>query len=71
MVRTRASALQARSATKRRAKTAGGYWIPLALGWMTHIYPNETERDKIWIGEQMMTLNTAEMEHNAHKQQKQ
>lgn len=50
---------------------AGGYWIPLALGWMTHIYPNETERDKIWIGEQMMTLNSAEMEHNAHKQQKQ
>ena len=35
---------------------------------MTHIYPNETERDKIWIGEQMMTLNAAEVEHNAHKQ---
>ena len=52
-------------------QAAGGYWIPLALGWMTHIYPNETERDKIWIGEQMMTLNTAEMEHNAHTQQKQ
>ncbi len=49
-------------------KAAGGYWIPLALGWMTHIYPNETERDKIWIGEQMMMLNTAEMEHGAHKQ---
>ena len=51
-------------------QAAGGYWIPLALGWMTHIYPNETERDKIWIGEQMMTLNAAEVEHNAHKQQK-
>lgn len=52
-------------------KAAGGYWIPLALGWMTHIYPNETERDKIWVGEQMMTLNTAEVEHGAHKQPKQ
>ena len=51
-------------------KVAGGYWIPLALGWMTHIYPNETEPDKIWIGEQMMTLNTAEVEHNTHTQQK-
>ena len=50
-------------------QAAGGYWIPLALGWMTHIYPNETERDKIWIGEQMMTLNAAEVQHNAHKQQ--
>lgn len=52
-------------------KAEGGYWIPLALGWMTHIYPNETERDKIWIGEQMMTLNTAEVEHNTDAQQKQ
>ncbi len=51
-------------------KAAGGYWIPLVLGWMTHIYPNETEHEKIWIGEQMMQLHTTEMEHNAHKQQK-
>ena len=51
-------------------KAAGGYWIPLALGWMTHIYPNETGRDKIWIGDQMMMLNSAEVEQNAHKQQK-
>jgi hypothetical protein len=51
-------------------QAAGGYWIPLALGWMTHIYPNETERDKIWIGEQMMMLNAAEVEQNSHKQQK-
>ncbi|MGZ9074425.1 MAG: hypothetical protein ACXW13_01495 [Burkholderiaceae bacterium] len=51
-------------------QAAGGYWIPLALGWMTHIYPNETEPDKIWIGDQMMMLNSAEVEQNAHKQQK-
>ena len=67
--RLRASGSQAQSATKP-CQAAGGYWIPLALGWMTHIYPNETERDKIWIGEQMMMLNAAEVEHNAHKQQK-
>jgi len=42
-------------------QAAGGYWIPLALGWMTHIYPNETEPDKIWIGDQMMMLNSAEV----------
>lgn len=52
-------------------QAAGGYWIPLALGWMTHIYPNESEPDKIWIGDQMMMLNSAEVEQNAHKQQKQ
>ncbi|MEP6609501.1 MAG: hypothetical protein ABJA83_12585 [Burkholderiaceae bacterium] len=51
-------------------RAADGYWIPLALGWMTHVYPNETELDKIWIGDQMMQLNTAEVEHNAHKEQK-
>ena len=51
-------------------QAAGGDWIPLALGWMTHIYPNETEPNKIWIGDQMMMLNSAEVEQNAHKQQK-
>jgi len=25
---------------------------------MTHIYPNETKPDKIWIGDQMMMLNS-------------
>ncbi len=54
-------------ADEAACKEAGGYWIPLALGWMTHIYPNETEDAKIWIGEQMMTLNAAEVEHGAHK----
>ena len=51
-------------------EVAGGYWIPLALGWMTHTYPNESEPDKIWIGDQMMMLNSAEVEQNAHKQQR-
>ncbi|MGH6610082.1 MAG: hypothetical protein ACRECQ_07485 [Burkholderiaceae bacterium] len=54
-------------ADEKSCKAAGGYWIPLALGWMTHIYPNEKERDKIWIGEQMMTLHAEEMQHSTHK----
>lgn len=48
-------------------QAAGGYWIPLALGWMTHVYPNETERDKIWIGEQMMMLSQPMAEHAGHE----
>lgn len=35
-------------------EAAGGYWIPLVFGWMTHIYPNERAHDDIWIGRQMM-----------------
>jgi hypothetical protein len=35
-------------------QAAGGYWIPLVLGWMAHVYPFERERDRIWIGEHMM-----------------
>jgi hypothetical protein len=58
-------------ADEAACKAAGGYWIPLVLGWMTHVYPNEKEHDKIWIGEQMMTLHSEEMQHGAHKQQKQ
>ena len=57
-------------ADEASCKAAGGYWIPLVLGWMTHIYPNEKEHDKIWIGDQMMTLHSEEMQHSAHKQQK-
>lgn len=54
-------------ADEASCKAAGGYWIPLALGWMTHIYPNEKEREKIWIGEQMMQLHADEMQHGTHK----
>ena len=30
---------------------AGGYWIPVAFGWMTHVYPDDT--GKVWGGEDM------------------
>lgn len=55
-------------ADEAACQKANGYWIPLALGWMTHIYPNETERDKIWIGDQMMMLSQPMAEHAAHEQ---
>ena len=42
---------------------AGGYWIPLVLGWMTHVYPFETEPNRIWLGEHMMHLDPSGLEH--------
>ncbi len=33
---------------------AGGYWIPVAFGWMTHVYPNGKSRDDVWFGRQMI-----------------
>jgi hypothetical protein len=50
-------------ADEASCRQAGGYWIPLALGWMTHIYPNETEPDSIWVGQQMMKLHLPHEEH--------
>ena len=35
---------------------AGGYWVPLAFGWMTHVYPNESDVERIWLGEHAMHL---------------
>ena len=39
--------------TEVECTAAGGYWIPVAFGWMTHIYPNETDPKRIWGGEDM------------------
>jgi hypothetical protein len=32
---------------------AGGLWIPVVFGWMTHVYPNAQAPDKIWAGMDM------------------
>ena len=29
---------------------SGGYWLPVAFGWMTHVYPDEGQ---VWGGEEM------------------
>lgn len=39
--------------TEAACKAAGGYWIPVAFGWMTHVYPNETDPARVWGGEHM------------------
>lgn len=41
-------------------KQAGGLWIPVVFGWMTHIYPNAKTADEMWGGMDMrMDANTA------------
>jgi hypothetical protein len=35
-------------------KAARGYWIPVALGWMTHVYPEGRTRDERWFGRAML-----------------
>jgi len=37
--------------TQSQCAAAGGYWLPLAFGWMTHVYPND--RARVWGGEEM------------------
>jgi hypothetical protein len=35
-------------ATQDACAKAGGIWIPQIFGWMVHVYPFETDPDKIW-----------------------
>jgi hypothetical protein len=35
-------------ATQDACAQAGGRWIPQVFGWMVHVYPFETDPDKIW-----------------------
>jgi hypothetical protein len=35
-------------ATRAACAQAGGRWIPQVFGWMAHVYPFETDPDKIW-----------------------
>lgn len=42
--------------TERECTAANGYWIPLAFGWMTHIYPNHADPKKVWTGDQLMQM---------------
>jgi hypothetical protein len=35
-------------ATQDACVQVGGRWIPQVFGWMVHIYPFETDPDKIW-----------------------
>ena len=41
-------------ADEATCKAARGYWIPVAFGWMTHVYPEGKTRDDIWFGRKMI-----------------
>jgi hypothetical protein len=41
-------------ADEATCKAARGYWIPVAFGWMTHIYPEGKTLDERWFGRQML-----------------
>lgn len=41
-------------ADEATCKAERGYWIPVALGWMTHIYPDGETPDEVWFGRQMI-----------------
>ena len=45
--------------TEEACKKAGGLWIPVVFGWMTHVYPNAKPPDEVWAGMDMqMDANT-------------
>jgi hypothetical protein len=35
-------------ATQEACEAAGGRWFPQIFGWMVHVYPYETDPEKIW-----------------------
>lgn len=39
--------------TEAACKQAGGLWIPVVFGWMTHVYPNAKSQDEMWGGMDM------------------
>jgi len=48
--------------TEEECAKAGGLWIPVVFGWMTHVYPNAAPNE-IWAGMDMdMESNTDEKE---------
>lgn len=45
--------------TEQACNAAGGLWIPVVFGWMTHVYPNAKDPSEIWGGMDMrMDANT-------------
>lgn len=46
--------------SEEACQKAGGLWIPVVFGWMTHVYPNSKAPDEVWAGMDMhMDANTA------------
>jgi hypothetical protein len=40
--------LQGSILTKQACTEAGGTFYPVIFGWMVHVYPFESSREKIW-----------------------
>lgn len=39
--------------TEDACDQADGRWLPVVFGWMTHVYPDETDPAKVWGGNDM------------------
>jgi hypothetical protein len=39
--------------TEEACSKAGGLWIPVVFGWMTHVYPNAKAPHEVWAGMDM------------------
>jgi hypothetical protein len=39
--------------TQNACNQADGRWLPLVFGWMTHVYPDQTDPAKVWGGTDM------------------
>ena len=39
--------------TEQACREAGGLWIPVVFGWMTHVYPNAKPPEEVWAGMDM------------------
>ena len=49
--------------TEDACSKAGGLWIPVVFGWMTHVYPNAKAPNEVWSGMDMaMDANTDDEE---------
>ena len=49
--------------TEEACKNAGGLWIPVVFGWMTHVYPNAKAPNQVRAGMDMqMDANTDDKE---------
>jgi hypothetical protein len=52
---------QGRIHSKDACQKAGGLWIPVVFGWMTHVYPNAKSAADVWGGMDMQMDATTDL----------
>jgi len=52
--------------TEEACSEAGGLWIPVVFGWMTHVYPNAKPPAEVWAGMDMH-MDAATDDHEMSK----